>query len=102
MNKNEAHARSTNELSISTMAKEQAPQKSLNTDDYEYTLHLEQERRRNEILMKIESEKEIRELKKKIISTEKKSNPPIISKPVISKDVCKLIKIKPKKGRVES
>ena len=86
-------------ISIEAFATELAPPKRLNTEDYDYMRDLEEKRRRNELLRKMEQEKEIKEFKKQrnVHMTKKTdTSASIASKPTISKDVSRIIKLKPK------
>ena len=81
-----------------------APQKKINTEDYEYLKQLEETRRRNEHYRKVELDKELREFKRqKLKLAVEKSKAPVkpssdgsAPKSVISKATIGMIKIKPK------
>ena len=86
-------------MSVEALSTELAPLKNLNTEDYEYSRHLEETRRRNELLRKMEQEREINEFKKlRNMGAIKRTDLPIpvTVKPAISKEVSRLIKLKPK------
>ena len=92
-------------MSIEGLASELAPPKNLNTDDYEYLVHLEEKKRKNELLRKIELEKELKDFQRirnsrSELDSTLDSKPKSLLKPSISKDISKLIKVKPKTGTV--
>jgi len=86
-------------ISLQALVAELAPQKKYNTADFEYLQQLESERRTVGIKRKIELEKELKDFQKAKESLRKistKPQPALAVKPVISKQLSSLIKIKPK------
>lgn len=89
-------------IPLEALVAELAPQKKYNTADFEYVQQLESERRKHALLRKLEVDKELREIKKaqnekanasRVGQLARKETPP---KPIISKGVSALIRVKPK------